>query len=206
MTRGLAFSLLIISSLGVGCRGTPNENPPIHIIRNMDDQPRFEPYEKNEFFEDDSAMRYPVAGTVARGDLPDGPKEIYTGRTSSGSFVAKNPVALSSKVMERGRQRYQIYCTPCHGAVGDGKGIVAQRTLTQGFVPPTNFHSSDMRNKPDGHYFDVITHGIRNMYPYGYQIPVNDRWAIVHYVRALQRSQNASIKDVPSSMLDKVKP
>jgi mono/diheme cytochrome c family protein len=200
--------LLIIGSaaLAVGCRGTPSENTPIHPIRNMQDQEKFEPFEKNTFFPDESAMRMPVEGTVARGDLHDDNPEFYTGKDKKGADLTKNPLPLSSLTMERGHQRFNIYCSPCHGQIGDGKGIVAQRGLTQGMVPPTSFQSADMMKKPDGHFFDVMTHGIRNMQPYAYQVSVNDRWSIVHYIRALQRSQHASINDVPASMRDKVTP
>ena len=149
-------------------------------------------------------MRMPVEGTIARGDLHDDKPEYYTGKSANGTLVTKNPLALTSLVMERGQQRYNIYCQPCHGAMGDGKGIVAIRGQTLGFVPPTNFQTADMMKKPDGHYFDVISHGIRNMQAYQYQVKVDDRWAIVHYVRALQRSQHASMKDVPDSIQTKV--
>lgn len=201
-------NLLILSCavVATGCfRGTPSEDAPIHLIRNMADQEKFKPYAKNTFFKDESAMRMPVEGSLARGDLHDKNPEFYTGKSSNGTLVAKNQLPLSSLVMERGQQRYNIYCTPCHGAVGDGKGIVAQRGMTLGFVPPTSFQTDDMMKKPDGHYFDVITHGIRNMQSYQYQVREEDRWAIVHYIRALQRSQHASMKDVPVSMKDKVK-
>lgn len=142
-------------------------------------------------------MRMPVEGTIAQDD----PIESE----DANIHMKKNPLPLTSAVMERGQQRFNIYCQPCHGAVGDGKGIVAQRGLSQGFVPPTNLVDEAMRKNPDGHFYHVITHGIRNMQPYAYQINENDRWAIVHYIRALQRSQNASINDVPVSMRDKVK-
>ncbi len=202
---GVLLQLGLIIPL-MGCfRGTPSENTPIHLVLNMDDQEKFKPYAKNTFFKDESSMRMPVEGTIARDDLHDDKPEYYTGKSASGTLVAKNQVPLSSLVMERGQQRYNIYCQPCHGAVGDGKGIVAQRGMTQGFVPPTSFQTADMMKKPDGHYFDVITHGIRNMQSYQYQVKVEDRWAIIHYIRALQRSQHASMKDVPNSMRDKVK-
>lgn len=190
-----------------GCfRESPTENSSLHLVRNMDDQEKFEPFEKNTFFKDESAMRMPVEGTIARGDLHTDNPEFYTGKSTQGNLVEKNPLPMSSLVMERGQQRYNIYCSPCHGAVGDGKGIVAQRGLTLGFVPPTSFQTDDMMKKTNGHYFDVITHGIRNMKPYQYQIRTDDRWAIVHYIRALQRSQHASQNDLPNSMRDKVTP
>lgn len=193
-------TLLILSSLTltIGCfRGTTTERPSIHLNPNMDDQEKFEPFEKNTFFKDESSMRMPVEGTVAQDDAIE-PEDANI-------HMKKNPLPLTSSVMERGQQRFNIYCQPCHGAVGDGKGIVAQRGLSLGFVPPTNLHDQNMRNMADGHFYHVITNGIRNMQSYGYQINENDRWAIVHYIRALQRSQNASINDVPVSMRDKVK-
>lgn len=206
MKRFGTIALIGCTLLSASCfREMPTENSSIHLILNMDDQEKFESYEKNSFFADESAMRMPIEGTLAREDLHDDNPEYYTGANTKGDLTTKNPVELNSLVMERGQQRYTIYCAPCHGAIGDGKGIVAQRGLTQGFVPPTSFQSDDMIKKPDGHYFHVITNGIRNMQSYQYQVPVNDRWAIVHYVRALQRSQHASLNDVPSSMRDKVK-
>lgn len=200
------IALIGCTLLTVSCfREMPTENSSIHLIRNMADQEKFEPYEKNSFFSDESAMRMPIEGTIARGDLHDDNPDYYTGKTAKGEDVVKNPVALNSLVMERGQQRFMIYCSPCHGALGDGKGIVAQRGLTQGFVPPTSFQSDDMMKKPDGHYFQVISNGIRNMQSYQYQVRVDDRWAIVHYIRALQRSEHAALNDVPASMRDKVK-
>ncbi len=190
--------ILTCTVITTGCfREMSSENTPIHLILNMDDQEKFEPYEKNTFFANGSAMRMPVEGTLAQDDSIAGEDPNIR--------MKKNPLSLSSSVMERGQQRYNIYCQPCHGAVGDGKGIVAQRGLTQGFVPPTNLVDEVMRKNPDGHFYHVITHGIRNMQPYAYQINENDRWAITHYIRALQRSQNASINDIPVSMRDKVK-
>lgn len=196
--KHIIFAITALSL--IGCfREMPSSRGPIHLNQNMDDQEKFEPYEANPFFTDGSAMRHPVEGTIARGDLvTDSAYEL--GRDAQGALVKKNPVAATTEIMERGQERYNIYCRPCHGGVGDGNGIVTLRGRTQGFVPPTDFHSDMMRNQSDGHFFDVITHGIRNMGSYEYQIPVDDRWAIVHYIRALQRSQNASKKDVPASL------
>ena len=193
----MAFSLS-------GCfREMPMEHTPIHLNQNMDDQEKFEPYEENPFFDDNSAMRMPVEGTIARGDLVnDTARE--TGKSANGSLVTKNPIAVTTEIMERGQERFNIYCRPCHGAVGDGQGIAFLRARTKGFVPPTDLTSELIRNQSDGHLFDVITNGIRNMQSYRYQITTDDRWAIVHYLRALQRSQHGQMKDVPASMRDKV--
>ena len=105
------------------------------------------------------------------------------------------------QLIERGQQRFNIYCSPCHGRTGDGRGIVVQR----GLLPPPSFHDDRLRKVGDGHIFDVISNGIRNMPSYRAQIPVDDRWAIVSYFRALQRSQNASINDVPAEMRGAIK-
>jgi mono/diheme cytochrome c family protein len=111
-------------------------------------------------------------------------------------MVNKMPVKLTSILLERGQKRYNIYCTPCHGLTGSGQGIVIKR----GFLPPPSFHLDRLRDIEDGHIFDVISKGIRNMPSYSYQIPVADRWAIVGYFRALQRSQNATLKDIPEDV------
>ncbi len=177
-------------------RGSPSEKPPIHINPNMDDQPRYEAYEESEFFEDGSAMRVPVAGTIARGDLR-ADEEYYYGKTASGQFTQNIPIEITPELLQRGKERYGIYCTPCHGGAGDGKGIVVER----GYLPPPSFHQDYIREYPDGQIYDVIANGIRNMPGYKKQIQVEDRWAIVAFVRALQRSQNATAEDVPEEIL-----
>jgi mono/diheme cytochrome c family protein len=114
--------------------------------------------------------------------------------------VEVGPLAVDLGVLQRGRERYDIYCAPCHGLAGYGDGSVAKRAeaLQEGtWTPPTSFHTELIRQRPDGHIFNTISNGIRNMPAYGPQIPVADRWAIVAYVRALQRSQNATVDDVP---------
>jgi mono/diheme cytochrome c family protein len=113
------------------------------------------------------------------------------------------PIEIDRSLIERGRQRYDIYCSPCHGLAGFGDGMVARRAdeLLEGtWTPPTSFHSDLLRERPAGHLFNTITNGIRNMPAYGPQITVEDRWAIVAYVRALQRSQNATVDDVPDDI------
>ena len=192
---------LILPFMVACLRGAPSHDAPIHLQRNMMDQTKFEPFEKNTFFENQSAMRMPVEGTLAKGDLHDDEPELYKGLTAQGSVVKSNPIPMSEKTMMRGQDRFNIYCSPCHGATGNGKGIVAKRGQLLGFIPPTNLISADMISRPDGHFFDVITHGIRNMQGYAYQIPsVQDRWSIVYYIRALQRSQNATLTDLPKEM------
>ncbi len=196
----LIFALLMVLVIPAGCyRGRPSKKPPIHIIPDMDSQPRYDTQEKNDFFPDHLAMRHPVSGTIAVGDLETNP-EYYTGKDARGRLVEDNPVAINMPFLKRGQERFNIYCSPCHSRGGDGKGIMT----TRGYVPPPSFHIDRLREVEDGHIFDVITNGLRNMPSYGHQVSVNDRWAIVAYVRALQRSQNATIEDVPEEKRDQL--
>lgn len=196
--RVLILTVLCLM-VAAGCsRQRPSDKPPVHLNTNMDDQPKYKPQASSEFFVDGQAMREPVEGTVARGWLRED-AVYYTGRTEDGKLIEKNPVAITLPLLERGRERFNIYCSPCHGQTGaarDLKSIVVQK----GMLPPPSFHEQRLRDIEDGHIFDVITNGIRNMPPYKYQITVEDRWAIVAYFRALQRSQNASAEDVPISV------
>lgn len=179
-----------------GCfRGTPFDKPPIHLNPNMDIQPKYRALGPSEFFENGSAMRTPVAGTVARNQLKED-TEYYTGKDDNGILIAKNPETISKELLLKGQERYNIYCAPCHSATGDGKGIV---TKYEFIPPPTDLHTELVLDAADGHLFDVITNGIRNMQGYKAQIKTADRWAIVSYVRALQRSQNATANDVPEN-------
>ncbi len=196
--------------LVTNARVTKFKKPRIHLIPDMDVQPRFEAQEANLLFADRRAMRPPVAGTVARGELRED-DALYRGRqsggqsrtrsdTQGGEWVVTLPISITREVMERGRDRYEIFCAPCHGLTGDGDGIVARRAdqLREGaWIPPSSYHTDLVRERPVGHLFNTITHGIRSMPAYGPQIPTPDRWAIVAYIRALQRSQNARLDDVP---------
>jgi len=196
----IALSLVPIAFI-MRARVTTSSKPRIHVIPDMDKQPRYDTQSRNPLFADRRAMRPPVAGTVARGTLI-GDAEITTGRIGEG-WVEVIPVDLNVGVLQRGRERYDIFCSPCHGLAGFGDGMVAKRAdeLMEGtWTPPTSFHSDLLRQRPDGHIFNTISNGIRNMPAYGPQIPVEDRWAIVAYVRALQRSQYATVDDVPAEI------
>jgi hypothetical protein len=190
--------LIIFAGLLVlaGCtRHRTSEKPPIHLNQNMDDQPRYKAQAYSPFFANHMAMRDPVAGTIARDQLHED-VEYYTGRDKDSNLVKKNPLPVTMKLLRRGEERYNIYCSPCHSRVGDGRGIVVIR----GLVPPPSFHEDRLRQIEDGHIFEVITNGLRNMPPYKYQIPVADRWAIVAYFRALQKSHEVPAELVPESM------
>jgi mono/diheme cytochrome c family protein len=194
------LTLLTIMMVSMSClRGQPSEKPPIHLNPNMDDQNRYDPQEKSKFFADGRVMRVPEEGTVARGELRED-DAYYRGTDTDGEFIPKIPIKVDQALMARGQERYNIYCAPCHSRAGDGKGIVPKR----GFLPPPSFHQDKIRDFADGYIYNVISNGVRNMPAYKKQIPVHDRWAIIAYVRALQRTQNATASDVPKDKLNEL--
>jgi mono/diheme cytochrome c family protein len=157
----------------------------------MSNQPRYDPLEASDFFADGMASRPRVPGTVARGDLSSDPF-FDTGKM--GAQVGDGfPFPVTAAVVDRGQERFNIYCSECHGRLGNGNGMIPSR----GFRHPPSFHSDILRKQPTGHFFDVMTNGFGAMPPYGTMIPPRDRWAIVAYIRALQLSQNATVADVP---------
>jgi hypothetical protein len=159
----------------------------------MHDQPRYEPFEASEFFADGRSARPLVTGTVARGFLEED-EHLHRGRVG-GELAELFPFAVDRAVLERGRERYGIFCTPCHDAAGNGNGVVVQR----GFKHPPSFHIQRLREAPPGWFFEVITKGYGAMYDYADRVPPADRWAITAYVRALQRSAHATLEDVPQA-------
>jgi mono/diheme cytochrome c family protein len=187
-SRLVAAGLVLVAAvLWAGPRGRPFGKPPIHVNPNMDRQPRAEPQAASAFFYDGAAMRRPVAGTIARGELPGTGPEA-TGFDAMGDFVAANPLAVDDALRERGRRRYDIYCAICHDRNGDGKGVLFER----GKVPTPTFHQDRLRQVPDGYIFGIITNGFGMMPSYAYPIPPADRWAIVAHVRTLQARRAAS--------------
>ncbi len=162
-------------------RGCTSSRPPIHIIPNMDSQPKYDAQEGSDFFYDGGAMRLPVEGTVARGEFyEDEDRPLHTGRDAQGNFIA-NPIPVSEEVLARGAERYDIFCRPCHGESGDGQGVL----FDQG-VPVTSYFDERLMGLPDGEFFEVITLGKGLMTPYAYAVPVHDRWSIVAHIRRLQ--------------------
>ena len=160
--------------------------------QDMHDAPRYEAFEASTSFADGRASRVAPVGTVARGWLRDD-EALYTGKVD-GQTVDQFPFAIGHDELVRGQQRFNIYCTPCHGRVGDGNGMVVQRGLRQA----ASFHQDRLRQEKVGYFYDVITNGFGAMQGYAEQIPVRDRWLIVAYVRTLQLSQHASVNDVPA--------
>jgi mono/diheme cytochrome c family protein len=203
LRRALALlGTVLLAVLLAGCyQGRPKKKPPIHVNPNMDWQPKYEPQESSPFFANGSVNQTPVEGTVSRDRMVVDPALHRGVDPATGEPVEQSPLPVTMTNLQRGQERYDIYCTPCHGLAGDAKGIVVQR----GFVPPTDFHQEMVREYTDGHLFQVISEGIRNMKPYGGQIPVEDRWRIVQYVRALQRSQHAAVEDVPEQTRDQLR-
>ena len=166
--------------LAAGCR------------QDMHNAPRVDPYEATDAFADGRPNRPLVEGTVARGHLNDD-ELLYTGKVN-GQLVDEFPFPVTREVLERGHQRFNIYCSPCHGRTGMGNGMIVQR----GLRPPPSYFEDKIRNQPVGYYFDVMTNGFGAMLDYRAQVPVRDRWAIAAYIRALQYSQHAPVADVPA--------
>lgn len=200
MSRTRALYCLVLSAFcffAAGCG----------VRFDMQDQPRYKAYKKSDFFRDGKAMRPLPEGTVARGLLKDN-KAFYTGKIdnpdpnvqvqtttdASGNTLVSSfpnaidefPLPVTKSLVDRGQERFNIYCIVCHGPVGAGDGMIVRR----GFPKPPTYHDDRLRNAPVGHFFDVITNGFGRMNPYGHMIPAADRWAIVAYIRALQASQN----------------
>lgn len=158
--------------------------------QDMHDQPVIEAYEESDFFADGRGNRLPVDGTVARGQLR-ADDAFYTGLAGD-QFVATLPIPVTRELLERGRERYDIFCSPCHSRVGDGLGMIVRR----GFKQPASFHEPRLRDQKVGYFYDVISRGFGEMSSYAAQIEPEDRWAIAAYIRALQLSQNVVVADL----------
>ena len=173
----LAAPLLLLA----GCR------------QDMHDQPKYIPLRPSTFFADGRSARPLPEGTVARGHL-DEDTAFFTGKGADGKDVTEFPMPVTKEMIQRGQQRFNVYCTPCHSRLGDGNGMVVQR----GYRHPPSYHTDRLRQAPVGHFFDVMTNGFGAMPDYASQVPPADRWAIASYIRVLQYSEQASINDVPA--------
>ena len=176
----LYFCLLPSAFCLFGCR------------QKMSYQPRYDPLEPSDFFADRMSARPRIAGTVARGELVTNPF-MQTGKIN-GADGDGFPMPVTQQVLDRGEERFNIYCSPCHSRLGDGNGMIPSR----GYRHPPSFHTEALRTAKTGHFFDVMTNGFGAMPTYAPQIPVADRWAIVAYIRALQLSQSATAAQVPA--------
>lgn len=163
----------------------------------MYDQPKYEPYEAARLWDNGTMARPFPDGTVARGRHEDD-RAYLTGTLSTGDFAPAIPerFTVDRQLLRRGQQRFNIYCSPCHGKLGFGDGMIVQR----GFLQPPSYHQQRLREMPDGYFFDVMTRGFGQMPSYASQVPVDDRWAIVTYIRALQLSQNARLAALPEEV------
>jgi mono/diheme cytochrome c family protein len=182
------LSLATLSLLAAGCSRL-----------DMQDQPKYRPQRPSEFFADGRSERQPVEGTVAWGPL-DEDAAFYEGKDAAGKDIADFPLAVDKTFIVRGQQRYDIYCAPCHGRIGNGLGMIVRR----GFKQPPSYHIDRLRDAPVGHFYDVISNGYGAMLNYAVQIQPRDRWAIIAYIRALQYSQNANVNDLPAEARAKV--
>ena len=205
-----ALPTLLAAVLLAGCQGQSSDDPPVLLERNMYDQERYNPESYSQFFADHRTMRPPVEGTVARDRYEDDP-EIATGLLPDRSaYVLTIPQTYiqrsggMEKIVARGQERFNIYCAPCHGRTGDGKGMVVCKRdkasdpcQSRGFAPLPSYEDPRLRQMPDGQLFATISRGVRTMPAYGAQIPIPDRWAIVAYVRALQMSQMSQATPQP---------
>jgi mono/diheme cytochrome c family protein len=207
---GIVYGVLILGTFALvpfgvfaSSRESKTTSPPYNLISNMDYQPKFKAQADNAFFEDGRAMRAPVEGTVALGKLRDD-SHFFEGKTEDGAWVRTLPaqVEANEETMARGEQRFGIYCAPCHGLAGDGDGMVHRHAFALGegtWVKPTNVANADIKAKPAGELFNTISNGIRNMPGYARQVETADRWAIVLYLRALQKSQAEFAAVAPGS-------
>lgn len=164
----------------------------------MADQPRYDPLEASKFFPDGQSARPLVEGTVARGQLKDD-EQFFNGGTDT-AVATEFPLPVTIEVLQRGQERYEIYCTPCHDRTGSGNGMIVRR----GYSRPPSLHNEILNKRPVGHLFRVISLGMGAMPAYGGQITAQDRWAIIAYIKALQLSQNAKLDDVPSTQRDQL--
>jgi hypothetical protein len=164
-----------------------------YLKQDMANQPKNKALSPSEFFGDGRSERPLVENTVARGSIAD--DEFFVPKDSN-NF----PLPVNRELLDRGEERYKIFCTPCHGLQGDGNGMIAMR----GMKHPPSFHQDRLRQAPNGYFFDNITNGFGAMYGYSAQIPPRDRWAIIAYVRALQLSRNAKIADLPVELREKL--
>ncbi len=214
------FLVLIVATLIplvvlARARVSRSDEPRVHIAQDMGIQPKYRPQAASEVFADGRAMRLPIEGTMARGHLQED-DHYYRGYASAANstgaerqvkfFDSLPPqVPLTPALLKRGQERFNIYCAVCHGQDGYGNGAINARALERQepkWVPPADLNSDVVRGRPDGHLFNTITNGIRNMAGYGSQIPVQDRWAIVAYLRALQLSQHAPASLVPAEKIE----
>ncbi len=196
----LLLAALALGSLQSACSNFTTRQPPVWVWDDMKKQDKYKAQAESQFFADGRASRMPVMDSVSQ-ELYKADTPRATGVEDNGAYVARNPLPLTKDVLLRGQQRFNIYCAPCHDRTGSGRGVVPSKAVWV----PGNLHDARMVKMVDGELFHVATFGRRTMPGYRYQVSEQDRWAIVAYVRALQRASLASIADVPADMQEKVK-
>lgn len=157
----------------------------------MYQQARYNPLAPSDFFSDGRSARPIPAGAIPQGTVSAG-NPVLSGKDANGNPMQEIPVPVTMDLLKEGQDRFTVYCAPCHGTTGDGKGVIVQHGMPQ----PPSFHTQNLYQAPAGHYFDVITNGFGKMLPYGYRVKADERWAIVAYIRALQLSQNANLQNL----------
>lgn len=182
LTRILVLLVALVMLTACG-RGRYSEKPPIHPNPNMDTQEKYKAQSESNFFVDGASMRTPVEGTVARGELRED-DAYYRGKDANGEFLVKAPMDFTPEMIARGEERYDIYCSACHGVDGDGKGKILYYEYP---IPPANFLADRIKNLSDGHMFNAVTAGWLNMPDLSAQVSVEDRWAIIAYIRSIQQ-------------------
>ncbi len=182
LTQLIVLSGMMLVAVSCG-RGDFSEKPPVHLNPNMDSQEKYKAQSESHFFVDGASMRAPVEGTVARGELRED-DAYYRGKNTAGEFIASAPMTFTPEMIARGEERFGIYCVPCHGVNADGKGKILDYDYP---IPPANFHDERIMNLSDGHMFNAIGQGWLNMPPLKAQVSVDDRWAIISYIRSIQK-------------------
>lgn len=205
------FAVIVVAVIAIaGKRGSFSRRPPIEVFPDMDRQLKLRPQQPNGFFANGLSSQLPVEGTIARTKpiqtiagpvFPFEDAPVNTGRiTGTTNFVETNPLQVTAALLHRGQERFTIYCAPCHGAQADGNGV----TKKLGMAVVANLHDKRIVGMPDGEIFNTVTHGKNLMQSYAAQVPVEDRWAIIAYVRALQLSRLGAVEDLPAELRDKL--
>jgi len=199
--RPVAAALLALAATALtGCSNFPSRQPPIWVWWDMKKQDKYKPQAESAFFADGRASRAPVSGTVAQ-ELYRPDTAFSTGINTDGTYVARNPLPLTKETLLEGQRKFDIYCAPCHDRTGSGRGVVPAKSAWV----PGNLHDERIVNFVDGELYHVISNGRRSMPGYRFQISEKDRWAIVAYVRALQRSWRGTLDDVPPELQSRIR-
>ncbi len=198
--------ILLLVTVGVvslaGFRGSLSRKPPLEVFPDMKRQPKLRPQKPNAFIPNQTSSQLPVPATIAL-DSPFEDLPVNSGlATSTTNWLAANPLPLTAQLLARGQQRFAIFCSPCHSAAGDGNGI----TTKYGMLKAGNLHEARLVRMTDGEIFNAITHGKNQMPSYAAQVVIEDRWAIIAYVRALQRARLGTLEDVPAEVRPTLKP